>query len=71
MKFDASLVTKNIEKPRLIVLIPVGIPGMGKSTIIQILSKLIEKNNFNLHILSSDEIRSKMITEHMKKKWFI
>lgn len=49
---------------KLLVFVPMGIPGMGKTTYIkEILGVLLKANNFTLNVLSSDETRNQCMED--------
>jgi len=66
LRFEESLQVKNIEKKQVLVFIPLGIPGMGKTTFVHILRQLLTLNNWEFKVLSGDEMRSTMMNEWMQ-----
>ena len=55
---------------RVTVLIPLGLPGMGKSTLEQTLTSFIEMKSstgskVHFKIISNDDIRATLVQEHM------
>jgi len=56
-----------VEKQQLLVIIPLGIPGMGKSTIVHVLKYLMEQNHFEFKVLSADALRFEMMKNWMDK----
>lgn len=63
IKIDFNQISENNE---LIVIIPMGIPGMGKSTVERRMQKLVEEIGINFYSLSSDEIRRKEFDDYEK-----
>ena len=51
---------------QLVVIIPMGIPGMGKSTAKKIMKSLLEEKGISFYSLSSDEIRKKEFDDYEK-----
>lgn len=60
---------KNVEnnKKKLYIFIPLGIPGMGKSTFVQIIQPILEMNKFEFNVVSSDELRDQVIQNYISK----
>ena len=52
---------------KLYVLVPIGIPGMGKTYFVQTLRKFVEENSFELSIISSDKVRQECMEKLSKK----
>jgi len=67
LKFEESLQIKHAEKNQLLVVIPLGIPGMGKTTFVHILRQLLHLNQWEFKVLSGDEMRSNMMDEWMQR----
>jgi len=55
-------------KSQILVFIPIGIPGMGKTTFLNILKKLLEEKGCAISIISSDVIRKNLIEETLQKE---
>jgi hypothetical protein len=54
-------------KNNLIILLPLGIPGMGKSTMLKQIKIVSEERNCSFRVLSNDETRRKLMDELQKK----
>jgi hypothetical protein len=63
----ASQRKKANSKNNLIILLPVGIPGMGKSTMLKQIKIVSEERNCSFRVLSNDETRRKLMDELQKK----
>lgn len=48
-------------KRSLFVIIPISIPGMGKSTFVGIFKQIVESSGDSLFIVSSDDIRKSLM----------
>mmetsp|Transcript_102523 Transcript_102523/g.221271 ORF Transcript_102523/g.221271 Transcript_102523/m.221271 type:complete len:299 (+) Transcript_102523:538-1434(+) len=62
----STSVLKNTSRKQMIVMVPIGIPGMGKSTFVKIINSLLDKNGWEFFVLSADLMRSKMIEKYVK-----
>jgi len=58
--------TKKKLKGKILVFIPIGIPGMGKTTFLSILKKLLEEKGCAITIISSDIIRKRHMDAVLK-----
>jgi len=69
LKFDniTDIVDVNNTKKKLIVFIPIGIPGMGKSTFVNIIQPILELNEYEFKVVSSDDFRDTIINEYIKR----
>lgn len=56
-----------LNSPVCIILIPLGIPGMGKTYIAPIIQKYVVSEGFEYFKVSSDEIRNECIKSYQKK----
>jgi len=53
----------------LIVFVPIGVPGMGKSTFVNYFKEVVEKNeDSSFEIVSSDDLRKKTIDDLKAKQ---
>jgi len=60
---------KLVKKGKRLVLaiIPFGIPGSGKSTFLQTLTKVVGNLNWSIASVSSDGVRKELIDKMLKK----
>ena len=64
-KKNFSLISKDEKSREIIILLPLGLPGMGKSYFINILSEIFEENkNIAFTYLSTDKIRHEIEDEN-------
>jgi len=53
-----------IDKKSLTIIVPIGMPGMGKTTYLKVLKNVIEnKFSGSLDVISSDKIRKECMDE--------
>lgn len=69
LKFDNITDIKSVDntKKKLLVFIPLGIPGMGKSTFVDIIQPILGANHYDFKVISSDELRDKVINEYIRR----
>jgi len=51
----------NPKRKNILVMIPIGLPAMGKTSYIKHFSEIIKEKGFGFHVLCSDEIRKKIM----------
>ena len=56
-----------IQKAKTYVIVPVGIPGMGKTYLLNTFRKLVEGNSCEFSMLSSDEVRKECMDKLSKR----
>jgi len=62
-----SAIAEKNHKGQILVFIPIGIPGMGKTTFLNLLKKLLEEKGCAITIISSDDIRKVHTDEIMSR----
>jgi len=65
LKFDNKNDIKSVKSDikKLLIFIPLGIPGMGKSTFMQIIKPILELNKYEFKVVSSDDLRDNVIQD--------
>lgn len=52
---------------RILVIVPMGLPGLGKSTLVKSIQSFCEQNGLGFLMVSSDETRKQKIDELISK----
>lgn len=56
--------SKQISKKSLHIIVPIGMPGMGKTTYLKVLKNVVEnKFSASLEVISSDKIRKECMDD--------
>ncbi|KAL4471704.1 hypothetical protein ABPG74_008597 [Tetrahymena malaccensis] len=61
----------NTNQRNLFVIIPISIPGMGKSTFVKYFSEVVKENKDEIFVISSDNIRRDLMDNLKKNKPFL